>query len=320
MTNQISRRKWLASSSVALGGGLAAANGTASLSAAPSSKTEGGHSFRYCLNTSTIRGHELDLLAEVELAANAGYQGVEPWIREFEQFQQKGGSLKDLGARIRDLGLTVESAIGFSSWIVDDEKQRKAALEQAKREMEMVRTVGGSRIAAPPAGATERADLNLFAAADRYRDLLKIGDQIGVLPQLELWGFSKSISRLGEAVFVAVESGHPSACLLPDVYHIYKGGSDITGLKMLGSTAMHCFHVNDYPSDPPRETITDAHRVYPGDGVGRLDELFRTLRDIGFHGALSLELFNRDYWKQDVGLVLKTGLEKMKAAVAKALA
>jgi hypothetical protein len=35
---------------------------------------------------------------------------------------------------------------------------------------------------------------------------------------------------------------------------------------------------------------------------------------------LSLEVFNREYWKQDALAVAKTGLAKMKAAVDRALA
>ena len=57
--------------------------------------------------------------------------------------------------------------------------------------------------------------------------------------------------------------------------------------------------MNDYPAKPPRSEITDAHRVYPGDGVAPLASMLRDLRRIGFRGVLSLELFNRDYWKQD---------------------
>ena len=47
------------------------------------------------------------------------------------------------------------------------------------------------------------------------------------------------------------------------------------------------------------------------------------LRDLfasGYRGAISLELFNREYWKRDPTLVARTGLEKMKAVVAKAMA
>ncbi|MCH8828651.1 MAG: sugar phosphate isomerase/epimerase, partial [Planctomycetes bacterium] len=131
------------------------------------------------------------------------------------------------------------------------------------------------------------------------------------------WGFSQSLSRLGETAFVAVESGHRDACILPDVYHIYKGGSDFAGLEMINGKAIHVFHLNDYPADPPREKISDADRVYPGDGVAPWEQLFGILARSGFQGVLSLELFNRSYWKRDALSVAKTGLEKMKAVVRK---
>jgi sugar phosphate isomerase/epimerase len=53
--------------------------------------------------------------------------------------------------------------------------------------------------------------------------------------------------------------------------------------------------------------------------VAPLDQLFRDLRTAGFRGTLSLELFNRTYWEQDALDVARTGLEKTKAAVQKAL-
>ena len=82
---------------------------------------------------------------------------------------------------------------------------------------------------------------------------------------------------------------------------------------------MQVFHLNDYPASPPRSQITDAHRVYPGDGVAPLKTMLRDLRKLGFQGVLSLELFNRDYWKQDALQVAHTGLEKMKAVVKASL-
>ena len=89
---------------------------------------------------------------------------------------------------------------------------------------------------------------------------------------------------------------------------------------MIAGSRMHVFHMNDYPADPPRETIGDADRVYPGEGVAPLTKILRTLFDNNFQGALSLELFNRDYWKQDPQTVASRGLQSMKQAVAKALA
>lgn len=276
--------------------------------------------FKYCLNMSTIRGQELGIVEEVETAAKAGYDSIEPWMRKIDEYAKNGGSLKDLGKRISDLGLTVESAIGFAKWIVDDEGERSKGLEQAKRDMDRLRQIGGIRIAAPPVGATKDAGLDLFEAAKRYKALLEVGDKTGVIPQVEVWGFSKNLSRLGESMFVAIESGHPKACLLPDVYHIFKGGSDFAGLTQIAGNCIQVFHVNDYPAQPPRKEMNDSHRVYPGDGVAPLNMIFQTLVKNGCKAALSLELFNRDYWKQDALNVARTGLMKTKDAVAKALA
>jgi sugar phosphate isomerase/epimerase len=275
--------------------------------------------FGYCLNTSTLQGQKLDLIEVVDIAAKAGYQAIEPWVSELDRHVQKGGDLKALGQRIGDRGLSVASAIAFFEWVVDDEGRRQKGLLEARRSMEMVRQIGGQRIAAPPAGATKQADLNLLKAAQRYRALLDLGDKTGVIPQVELWGFSQALSRLGEAALVAMESGHPRACILADVYHLYKGGSDHHGLKLLAGSALHVLHFNDYPADPPRSAITDASRVYPGDGVAPLKEILRDLQAIGFRGVLSLELFNRDYWKQDALTVARTGLEKMRAVVRASL-
>ncbi len=312
MPADLSRRQLLTTAAATLG--------TAHLLTAAETKPQPpASSFRYALNTSTIRGQDLSIVEEIDLAAKAGYGGVEIWLRKLTPYVEQGGSLKDLRKRIEDHGLTIPSAIGFAQWIVDDDEARKKGLEVAKHDMDLLAQIGAERLAAPPTGATKQTDLNLFAAAERYRALIELGETMGVIPQVEVWGFSKSLSRLGESVFVMIESGHPKACLLPDVYHIFKGGSDFAGLRMLAGSAIQVFHMNDYPAEPTREKMNDSHRVYPGDGVAPLNDILGGLRDNGFNGWLSLELFNRDYWKQPAEQVARTGLEKMKTAVQKAL-
>lgn len=277
-------------------------------------------SFGLCLNTSTIRGANLGIDVAIDIAAKAGFAAIEPWISELKGFEEKGGSLKDLGKKLRDLGLAVPSAIGFAQWIVDDPAERAKWLEQMRKDMDLVAAIGGTHIAAPAVGASGPKDpaVALEAIPERYRAVCELGDQTGVVPEVEVWGFSKTLTTLAQATYVAVASGHPKACVLPDVYHLHKGGSDPAGLKLLAGAAIPCFHFNDYPAHPPRADITDAHRVYPGDGVAPLTDILRTLAANGFHGYLSLELFNKSYWKENPEKVAKAGVEKMKAAVAKA--
>ena len=319
-SEKLSRRAALSKAGLLAGAAMSGAisNGSAADSVPENSgRTDG---FVLCLNTATLRGFKMGLVDEVELAGKTGYRAIEPWLDKIHRYAADGGSLKDLGKRISDLGLVVESAIGFAQFIVDNDALRAKGMEQARFDMDAVAQIGGRRIAAPPAGATKEPGLDLRKAAERYRALLELGDQMGVVPELELWGHSKNLRRLNEAVFVAMESRHEKACVLADLFHLHKGGSGFEGLRLLSGAALPVIHMNDYPAQPLPEEIDDSFRVFPGDGVAPLTDILRTLHATGGRNVLSLELFNREFWKRDPAWVARTGFEKMQAAVAKALA
>lgn len=316
----LTRRGWLALAPVMTCMGLNGGSAQAVEGPVNETRRPADEPFGYCLNTSTVRGHNLTLAREAELAGAAGYHALEPWISELDAHTKAGGTLDGLGRQIRGLGLSIESAIGFFEWAVDDDARRLKGLDEARREMELVRAVGGSRLAAPPVGLIDRSDVDPKRLADRYRALLELGEKFGVVPQVEVWGFSRTLGTLGEAARVAIAADHPDACVLADVYHLYKGGSGFHGVKLLSSNALHVFHLNDYPAHPGREQINDADRVYPGDGVAPLGGLLRDLNALGFRGYLSIELFNRTYWKEDASVVLKTALDKLRSVVKRSLA
>jgi len=235
---------------------------------------------KYCLNTSTIHGEVIPIVEQVSIAQKAGYDSLEIWLRDVDKYTSGGGSLSDLRKRIADAGLTLESAIAFAPWILSDLEAHKKALEQAKKEMEIVVALGGKRIAAPPAGAVDGELLNLDVAGERYRALLELGRAVGCLPMLE----------------------------------VYKGGSNFNDLGLLAGTKIPVFHMNDYP-DMARDKISDADRVYPGDGIAPIGEILKTVMASGFNGVLSLELFNREYWKLDPLENATVGLRKMKSVI-----
>jgi 2-keto-myo-inositol isomerase len=318
MSKLISRRAWLSTGAGAIGAAACApllcAN---SADESPSRPNGSREPFRISLNTSTLRGHKLPFTEVIEIAAKAGYGGIEPWPDELDRHVGGGGTLKDAAKRLKDAGLAVTGAIAFFEWMVDDDAKRAKAMEEAKRRMDQFAQIGATHIAAPPAGDVEKVEL--LRAAERYRALLDLSEASGVVPSVEVWGFAKNGFRLGQCAMIAIEAHHPKACVLPDVYHLYKGGSGFDGIRHLAGSFLAGFHLNDYPANPPRETITDASRVYPGDGIAPLKQLFRDLKAIGYTGALSIELFNPEYYKQDPLLVAKTALEKARAVMASAL-
>ncbi len=319
MPRSVTRREILTTSVAA--GTMAAASALrpdAVRAASPARTTDAAGSFRICLNTSTLRAHKLPITKTVDITAAAGYDGIELWVDEIDRHLKSGGTLKDLDKRIKDHGLVVVGAIAFFEWMVDDEARRTRGLAKVKQYMEQLAQIGATHIAAPPCGDVKNVDL--LRAADRYRELLEVGAACEVTPAVEVWGPAKNLYRLGQAVLVALEARHPNACILPDVYHLYKGGSGLSGIGWLNANLLAGFHLNDYPADPPRETIRDKHRVYPGDGIAPLKALLRDLRAIGYRGPLSVELFNPAHARQDPALVAKTALAKTRAVVRAAAA
>src|SRR4051812_47125014 len=118
------RRQILGGAVGAVGAAVVAgvpAEATGQRAAAPPRGRPANEPFGYCLNTSTIRGNSLDLVAEITAVAKAGFTAIEPWVNEIDAYTTKGGTLKDLGKRIADAGLSVEDAIAFNSWLDDDE-------------------------------------------------------------------------------------------------------------------------------------------------------------------------------------------------------
>jgi 2-keto-myo-inositol isomerase len=283
------------------------------------SSTMSEKSVRYCLNMSTIQGEKIDVQEQIQIAAKAGYTGVELWLRDIQRYLDAGGKLETLRKQIDDAGLTVESAIAFGQWLVDDDAAREKGLADCGRDMETIRALGGRRIAAPPTGMTKAPPMDLDRAGERYYALLEIGKARECIPQIEVWGHSTNCYSLKQVLYICAAASHPDACILPDVYHLYKGGSDFDDIAMLAGKRVHAFHMNDYPVSPTRPEIKDEHRVYPGDGIAPMRHILRTMLENGFTGALSLELFNRNYWAQDPNVVAATGLAKMKAAVVDAV-
>ena len=267
-------------------------------------------SFRFCLNTSTIRGQNPGLLKYIDIASESGYDGIELWVQDVKQYLESGNSAPSLKKYIADSGLKVENAIGFAPWLIG-----QSGFEQMKTEMEMLASIGCTRIAAPASGVPSDQPFDLTDAGKKYKQLLELGRQTGVMPILEFWGASKTLFNIGQALMIGAVANDPDVGILADVYHMFRGNSGYDSLKMLSGNVIELFHMNDYVASIPREQQKDSDRVYPGDGAAPMKQILTDLKNMGGVKVLSLELFNETYWKQDPLLVAKTGLGKMKMLV-----
>lgn len=266
--------------------------------------------FQVALNASTLFPYRLQLPDQIRIAAEAGYEGIEIWVRDIAAYIEQGGKLSELKQIVEDTGIELANAIAFWTWADLDRQERAYGLELAVRESEWLAELGCPCAAAPPYGQVEGIALDQIA--ESYYELVHRVRPLGVEPVLEFWGRAKALSRLDEAIYIAAKSGVSNAKLLIDPFHMYTGGSPIEDLSRISGHQIGIVHVNDYPSEPPRETIQDRDRLFPGEGIFRHGEFSSLLAGIGYSGFLSLELFIPDFGERTALEVAKYGLEAVR--------
>ena len=269
--------------------------------------------FRFCLNTSTISGQKPGLLGYLDMASKAGYDGVELWINDIQDYIQSGKTVQSLADHIKSKNLAVESIISFTAWMVNDEATRKNGVADLEEQMKIASALSCKYIAAPPMGVEKSEPVNIQQTATYYRTILQLGRKYNVLPLVEFWGASGTLYNFSQAIAIAAAADDADARILPDVYHMFRGGSGFNCLKLVNGNAIPLIHMNDYPANKPVNEQTDSDRVYPGDGAAPLKQILHDLKAMGGTKVLSLELFNESYYKQDALVVAQTGLAKMKA-------
>ena len=139
----------------------------------------------------------------------------------------------------------------------------------------------------------------------------RIAEKYNVKVAFEYLGFPKfSVNTFSQCLEIIQSVNKKNVGLVLDCFHFHANGSRIEDLKKVDPEKIFAFHIDD-AKDLPLGSYTDADRLWPGDGVIALDEIFLTLKEIGFDGVATIELFNPEYWEWDVEEVIKTGMEKI---------
>ncbi|MDR8392905.1 sugar phosphate isomerase/epimerase [Aliifodinibius sp. S!AR15-10] len=267
-----------------------------------------------CLDTATIR--PASLKEKVEIADKAGFDAIEPWDGELQEYEEEGGDLKALGKEIKERGLFVPSVIGLWNALPPTQKEWEESLEDTRRRMRMAADIGSEHIQTIPNTVGENYDLQWVA--DRYHDIVEIGlNDYGIKPAIVFVKFFP-LKTLGQATAVALDSNHPEALIIPDTFHMYISEGGFNGLSKLDGSSIAIFQFADAPGSPAADELGDEHRVFPGDGVLPLTKILKDLKETGYKGCVSLELYNPNYWDRDLQQVAQTGLQKTLSVIEEA--
>ena len=192
------------------------------------------------------------------------------------------------------------SAVGVSGgadmWIPGPE--RAASLDRFRLRCEQYKTLGLNRVYTP-SGTRRAVTADDFAETPRcIREVGDIAQEFELTAMIEFIRTSTHLSTLTSALATIREADHPHVSPMLDFFHFWSGLSKFQDLDLLRNGELQHCHFQDL-LDTPRELIDNDSRLIPGDGIAPVGNILRKLKERGFTGALSVELFRADYVEGD---------------------
>jgi len=263
--------------------------------------------FRYSLNSSTIK--PTPILEKIRVAAEAGYEAIELWHADIDIHLEQGGTVEEIRKAVDDSGLFVPTSIMLKGWCEPDGPDADAGIKECRRRLEQAAVIGTPHaVAGPPHGPVD-----LDFAGERYAELLEIGREYGVKPSIEYLGIAETVCTIESAIHIMNVANDADSTVILDPFHDFRGGGGHEAIAKLTGQQVAVCHFDDAPGTPPANEQRDPHRVMPGDGIIDLNRVVSLLKQIGFNGYVSLELFREDLWERDPLAVAQEGLAAMKA-------
>ena len=266
----------------------------------------------------------LDLCLHQTTSAAAGYRGsLEGYARagiryvevippHLEEFVRKE-SMAVARRLLSDLGLKAVSSGGVRG-LAEPVPAHAQAVEELKAKAELVAALGVDRMVCP-CGPTEK-----FTAADYARgidNLRQAGDVVkpyGIVAMLEFMRGSSFAGTLPTSLRLTRGAAHPNVKPMFDCYHFWAGLSKFEDLDGVRSGEIHHAHFQDVP-DRPRELLDGTTREIPGDGISPLVRILKKLKEKGYSGPLSVELFYPHLQQGDPYEVARTIRQKAEAVM-----
>ncbi|EDM26689.1 probable IolI protein [Lentisphaera araneosa HTCC2155] len=305
---------------------IAAGAATVALSSCASNKTSskvknswqnGISPWPLCLDTATL-SKKISLEKKIELAAEAGFDAIEPWDRELKAHEESGKSLKDLAQKVKDLGMFVPSVIGVWGSLAPDKETFEKDREQHRERLRMISEVGASHAQIIPK-FDRKEPLDHYNAAWAYAEICKMAKEFNLDPGIIFLNFVPGLEKLADAVHIGLLSGVENAQVIPDTFHMFLTEESPNGIGRLNPEMITIFQFADAAKDlkPSNAKGLDSRRVLPGDGQIDLVSYLKPLKEIGYKGCVSLELYNPEYRKREPKAFLAEAIQKTRAVIAK---
>jgi len=236
---------------------------------------------------------------------------VDLWLGHVDAFVKEAGvaALRD---RLGSAGIAPVAASFQGGLLTSQGDARREHWRHFEERLVLCRDLGVPVlvIAGDAFGPLGEQDLGRLSAS--LVEAARRGADAGVRLALEFDARASFPNNLQSAVAVVEQVGSPALGLCLDWFHFTVGPSKPLDLWLLTNDTLAHVQLSDV-ADVPREMAADADRILPGEGASPPDDLVSRLREIGYAGAVAVELLNPALWRvppRQFGEIAMTALRK----------
>ncbi len=257
-----------------------------------------------------------DLATDIKAAGAAGFDLIEIWAAKLRDFL-KTNSVADLKNLIIENNLepySINSIEHITFRNGEDYQKIKAETEELSA---IAAEIGCPYVVVVPGKLPENATKKEITeeSVRVLTELADIAEKYNVGLAFEFLGQSDcSVQTLDFCKEIVEKVNRKNVGLVIDTFHFYAGNSTFEAIETLDPNKLFIFHIND-AENLPKDELTDAHRLYPGEGILPIKEIKQRFDKIGYDRMVSIEIFRPEYWSEDPFEVAR----KAKAATEKVL-
>ena len=274
---------------------------------------------KLCFNEATVmeRG---TLRTDIVNSAKAGFRYMEVRKEKLLSFLREGYTLEDLKELLQENSIT-PSCINALSGISFTKRQDRQNMKEVCEFLCYCGSRIGCRdlevIASFDVPTEDVEEINQNTAAS-LKSLSKIARNYGVRLALEYMGVPRnSVKTFRQGLDIVRMVKEDNVGLLPDTWHHYAGGSKPEDFLLAKPEEIFVVHISDCPEHAPF-TAVRSECLYPGDGAAPVTEDLRKLKEIGYDGVVSIEIFGPEIQGMDPKEGIPAAYRKAKEAMEKA--
>jgi sugar phosphate isomerase/epimerase len=247
------------------------------------------------LSLHTICTRHSNMITDIRVAKEAGYDAVEPTTFKLERYLDAGYQAEELVPSLSPLGVDMISSFEPIERQDPDDMRRRC-----RRLCEAAQTLGCSAFQVVALDGLKHLSWPQMRSefAKSLKALADIAAPFGVRLALEPVAFAP-LKTLAQALEVIDAAERENIGLNIDTFHIWAGGTPWEEVARLDPRLIVVVHLSD--AAPRRaDAWSDADRgVFPGEGIIPLQEGIAAIRDAGYDGVWAIEMISDYYWEWD---------------------